>query len=406
MPNPGYDYTNNVSSISENKYVYNGLTVISDDHVNTLEVSTFGHRDANKNNPKDVSGWRSPSSFIHYNELQARRAPNAISVHFHYTDPVSHNFVDRYANGSYCSNLDWNIDYPFPTPNQKAKVVSDVLNKLIDQKVNLAQEFVQTRKTADLFSSLARSLYDGIESLRHRQLPDFRGNGLRKASGAFLELVYGVRPLLSDIYGSIDKINESNSGGRAFTVSVNGQFLGTSVGARLFNSSYVIAAINDVSTARYKLALSYFMNAPVLASLSSTGILNPAYVLWQELPWTFVVDQAINVGSYLNALTADYGFTFKGGSESTTINGVSRIASLLPNMAASGLPVGAYGIVENATSGVVNRINATNRTALTSTPVPSLYVKNPLSTLHVAEDLALMYQQLSKGPRPNRPPVI
>jgi hypothetical protein len=56
------------------------------------------------------------------------------------------------------------------------------------------------------------------------------------------------------------------------------------------------------------------MDNPLLALFSQTGFTNPINLLWELIPFSFVADWFLPIGSYLEALKAWEGATFLGGS--------------------------------------------------------------------------------------------
>lgn len=47
---------------------------------------------------------------------------------------------------------------------------------------------------------------------------------------------------------------------------------------------------------------------PNLLLASELGVINPALIAWQVTPWSFLVDQVIDISSYLSSLTDEMGF--------------------------------------------------------------------------------------------------
>ena len=137
-------------------------------------------------------------------------------------------------------------------------------------------------------------------------------------------------------------------------------------------------------------SLWYSLNNPGLATQSQLGLLNPLEIVWECLPYSFVVDWAIPVGAWMSSLTADAGFSFKGGSRSTKI--------VLDDVKVKDLrlwrysSVGTRGWSEGSGPTLTGSAADFTRTCYLTSPVPGIYVKNPLSALHVANAIALLMQ--------------
>jgi hypothetical protein len=123
-----------------------------------------------------------------------------------------------------------------------------------------------------------------------------------------------------------------------------------------------------------------------LATLSQLGLINPAVIVWERLPYSFVVDWFAPVGSWLNALTAAAGYDFVTGCRSTmsVVTGVEPEADMsnpLTYFNVLGDPENVYATFKQGRM---------DRGVLTSSPVPGFYFKNPISTVHMANALALL----------------
>lgn len=120
-----------------------------------------------------------------------------------------------------------------------------------------------------------------------------------------------------------------------------------------------------------------------LANAASIGLLNPAQVAWELVPYSFVVDWFLPVGSFLETLTDTAGLTFVSGVQTYRV--VSQFQSEFT-------PPSYSWPKWSGSFSATNHIKAIQRQALGGWPAPLPYVKNPLSTIHVASGLALIRQ--------------
>lgn len=178
--------------------------------------------------------------------------------------------------------------------------------KIKDQVVNLAQSCVEYRQTGDLMYGLARDIVRTYRSARSgRGLSDFvrsishpRSRTGKSAADRWLQYQYGWLPTMSDIYGLSEVIARRVQEGiphykrASHTSSVNDQWV-----SGLFRNTHA-----ELFTIRTK--ARYIVREPKLKSLAQVGFTNPAHLVWELLPYSFVVDWFIPVGDYLSSLDA------------------------------------------------------------------------------------------------------
>lgn len=216
----------------------------------------------------------------------------------------------------------------------------EVLNQAIKRlgkkasgvRVNLAQFFGERRQTADLLASTASRIYQSARALRRGDLTSFTrslslsGTETRKVrqswarvertpvskrlSSHWLEFVYGWKPLLSDAFDSAeliaqksieqvrdcDTLRASAFQGRSLSQTQLEELMGT----KMFTK------FDSLFKARFSAA--YRLESQAQQTLAQTGLTNPALLAWELLPYSFVVDWFVPVGTYLESLTAFDGF--------------------------------------------------------------------------------------------------
>lgn len=115
------------------------------------------------------------------------------------------------------------------------------------------------------------------------------------------------------------------------------------------------------------------------------GLINPAVVVWDLVPWSFVVNMFANVNSLLNQFTDFYGLEVSGAS--TTVREDYFEASVFRKVFWEGLP---YYIQDTR---VFNNYNKDRSLGLT---LPKLEFRLPPLTLTSAiMAVSLMVQQIS-----------
>lgn len=119
----------------------------------------------------------------------------------------------------------------------------------------------------------------------------------------------------------------------------------------------------DKSTLRrgVTVELLYRVGNPILYNLDSLGLINPASVLWERMPLSFVIDYFVNVGDFLSALTAPVGVDFVAGSRTTWVNNSYNV---------SYAPVSADNEPHGHWPNITGTLKAMSRTVYNDFPLP------------------------------------
>jgi len=230
------------------------------------------------------------------------------------------------------------VTYPYVDGKMRAKIKH--------QTGNLLQDLVEFRQTVDLFSSGARDLFRAFHSLRSgRAFSDFvrilqrpRSTNELAIANRWLQYQYGVRPTMNSLYDYTEALAVRVRDGMVLHQRCRGKQ--TVCGD--FNSTYGRTSVTcDTET---RLSASYVVRDSSLKELSQVGITNPLAVVWEVIPYSFLIDQFINIGEFVNSIDALMGvsdlviietrgskrirlMTYRNGqSASHVIESVSRLA--------------------------------------------------------------------------------
>lgn len=299
-----------------------------------------------------------------------------------------------------------NLDNYFPKPSDlvsPSDVTTKLLLKIKDQSVNLAQAFAERHQTTNLFATTARRLATAAfmlrkgnwaEASRHLGYDLTRGQRRRLANTAilhsndqrallaqsWLELQYGWRPLVDDVFGSVQAIAKANiEGGLVLSQSVSVRpdprvYTRQNIFIRypaLYGVNEWIDGVRTVS-AKTRTKVWYRSRSNTLASsLADVGITNPAVLVWELLPYSFVVDWFLPVGNWLNTFDATVGQEFIAGYTATEYQYRDTMTGRH-----------GYRVVSSQT------YTRTPLTGFPRPPIPSF--KNPIGFEHVANATALL----------------
>jgi len=226
-------------------------------------------------------------------------------------------FIDRYPTYRLIT---------VPT-DAKNEAVTKALNKIADQKINLGENLATFRQTLGLFtgktSFLVDRLYAGLRNKSWRKYfyqsaRDLSRRGLLEtAAQEYLAYVYGLRPLMQDVYEAGELLK--NHAGNTLLLKAKGTAQRSEFKS---DKSYGIASYSALrmqswtSTSRTKCTLWARIdpNHQGLRSLNQLGLLNPWGLAWDLVPFSFCVDWVLPIGPVLYALTAPAGLIFVDGS--------------------------------------------------------------------------------------------
>lgn len=290
---------------------------------------------------------------------------------------------------------DYSVAADFPA--LRSLGITRALAALKEQDVNYAQAFAERRQTANLVASSAKKLAKGLIQLKKGNVKGFsdalgfktnqRFKGVQRT---WLELQYGWKPLLGDVYGATkDLFEKDKAEPKRYIITVRGSARDTvkqlEMGKAHDTSIKYDRMIERVLSSRTR--LDYCQDHSYLAGLSSGGFTNPQYLAWELLPWSFVADWFIPIGDYLNVADAALGYNFLGGSSTDRyehacfVFAVYRYGSIV-----SSVPTWrGYGHSLKRKR-VQRRVHATS-------PMPRFPgFKNPFSLTHAANAIALLGQ--------------
>jgi len=272
----------------------------------------------------------------------------------------------------------------------EAQAVRECLNRVQSGKVNLAQAFAERRQTANLVAGTARRIAAGVNALRKGNVagalralgsPSNRNKlSSRDIADQWLEIQYGWKPLLSDVYASVDRLRKKDEDISRYIMTAK-----RTVTEKSSRTDTTVNADNvRVSTSHYErsyfVRLDYRVKHEVVASMSSMGVLDPLTLAWEVLPWSFVVDWFLPIGSYLGAVSATQGLAFLGGSKTLRDYIVTDAT-----WSATGTRTKSLHATARSTE------KSISRSVYVSSPTPKFpSMKDPFSISHVANALALM----------------
>lgn len=247
--------------------------------------------------------------------------------------------------------------------------------------------------------SLLRDAVDRLASLSSgkkrlvKSITSFFRNP-RKIADDFLAFKFGVEPLLSDVYQLGVRIAEwtTSDDNDWFAFRVNGRFYLENEVISTPYGSYTVSGMVEISyTAKYAITDG---SARLLSEL---GLVNPAEIAWEMLPWSFVIDWIVPVSDWLESHTDEVGIEFQTGTRK--IRKILSVTSSSNNQGTQSLvsPLTWTGGADDKQALFSGNFSLEfkDRQKLSSLPSAACVpIKNPMSLTHLFEALALSVQRL------------
>lgn len=334
-----------------------------------------------------------------------------------FLNPAQYVTESGYHSGTYGNCTGGVVIEPDADTKQRLQeqVIAKLLEKLKNQSVNLAQVFAERKLTADLIGDTAIRLASSFSSLKKG---DFREAAKRLGVGAsrrkttafnraygrnkqnaisngWLELQYGWRPLLQDIYGSAEFLAKKQCHEIHAVVRSKQTRRWEEDTLVPDNPNYWDVLTTKRTQFDYSGSILFQTTGAELATAKEAGLINPLSLAWELTPYSFVVDWFIPIGNYLNSLDATLGLEFQSGSFTTFLRGTSAITLTADNRRAAS---------RYYSSSVFNCRIKSSRTKVECirTPLsafPTAYpprFKNPFSFEHAANGIALLFQTFKR----------
>lgn len=284
---------------------------------------------ANRHSPI-VRGWREP---LPWTMTETQRSAYMLGA------DVRRGTNSYYGVTSEVPSKAWSDYVGVNTTRLESQTIIKALNNMRQNAVNLGVAFGERRETARTVGDTALRLTRAVRELRKGNLRSFRTLlGARPGSARnartrqqareiaervpsiWLEHQYAWKPLLSDVHTAIDRsIGEDYRDPTRTWATVKAQVTERLDGARTYPINLdggLVYDCVDRENARGFIRIDYRPDSDWahLKDAEEWGILNPAVVAWELVPFSFVVDWFAPVGDYLNAMSATIPYKFKAGS--------------------------------------------------------------------------------------------
>ncbi len=223
---------------------------------------------------------------------------------------------------------------PFVSTLPRNEAVTKSLLKLADQKANMGENLATLSQTMHLFTNPVGSLVKQLKKFRnHKDLGKFfnqsyrdlvRGGVDKRISEEYLKYVYGWKPLMEDIYGLCELAKQKgktplllHSRHTAHRDAYQRSYTNFNTGGRTYSTLENVKGPDKVTC---NIWARIDPDGANIRTLNQLGLVNPLSLVWELVPWSFVVDWVLPIGSMLQALSAPAGLIFVDGSISRKLS--------------------------------------------------------------------------------------
>lgn len=298
------------------------------------------------------------------------------------------------------------------TASCDARANTKLLLAIKNQKINALQAFAEREQTFRTIVQSATSLANALSALKKGDIggavsalggrkpsrkavsgfkQKFPSDPAGAISNLWLSWQYGWRPLINDVYGAAEFYNQQITKDRVMrataTVAISNR---STVLSEKPQVGWVMRHTTNRSW-KYscKLVVFYKVVNDTSKTMAQLGLINPATIAWELLPFSFVADWFLPVGNFINSLDATVGLAFVKGCKTTCSKATAHKRSGAKSTAVT-------KVVSADVNGHVRTLSI-QRTTLTSFPsVTAPQWKNPFSASHAASAIALLQQMFHK----------
>lgn len=350
-----------------------------------------------KSGPEPGGSWQHPVDKIYFTGSDALIGCEPAVVRVVETRPYS-DFT--YVIHDAGPNLPpYSPDVLFTGDDIVSKSYTGALNALRQGRTQMGADMAEGKQTVEMIAGAASSVASAYRAAKHGNwglVPKLLGMSPRDVlsgkalANKWLEYQYGWKPLMGTIYDGAEQLK------RGFRTKEY-IFRGSSTASDSASKSYKEYAAQSTymectktSSVSARTTYRYKVSNAVIDKIDSAGLLNPLSIAWELVPFSFVADWFIPVGSVLSAITATAGLEFASGYTTIkTEDVISRHRAVNPKDFE-----GHSGYTEVLSPGLhKTRTSTFRRLVHTSFHLPELYGNaHPWSSAHVANAIALIRQ--------------
>lgn len=362
-------------------------------YTRTSIVTPNYRREIKAGNRRDLP--MNPFSFI------STKLSGSSGRHERISTRVSDGYWTSILDQGFFVNDNWGVLSPVSSVliDLDMQVTASVLKGLKDQTFNVGIAVGEGKQTVDLIANKAKQIAGSLRALRKGNFREAairlgvspkekaqKRSRSRSLAQNWLELQYGWKPLLSDIYGACEFLAKQHNYVPRSRIQKSAKRVVTrnpDVGlASSWGDTYVTK-----QTDLYEVKYIIYFSEPIGGSIpAALGLTNPLSVAWELVPFSFLADWFLPIGSYIDRIGATHGLTFLKGCKTTFWRGTSVVT----HVGQSHTWGGWTNVTMTNLSWKAEGVNC-SRSKLQDWPTnyPPTF-KNPFSGTHLANAIALI----------------
>lgn len=288
------------------------------------------------------------------------------------------------------------------------EAITKALNKIAGDTVNLGENLLTLGQTVRMFTSKADLLRKALEygmsvkswrKLLSKSARDLKHAGpLNVAASNYLEYVYGLRPLMSDVHTLHQMLKRHSSGDLMLKATGSSSRDGSGYTGPFGPFSYTSVKVRSskfTRKTRCTLWARIDPNHQGLRAANQLGLVNPLALAWELVPYSFVVDWFIPVGPVLYALSAKAGLRFVSGTLSSRATEVQDLIYRTESFGCDSTKFDKRRPWHESFPTVTRTRDVFSRSVYTDWPIPSLYwAEDPFKADRSLKALALSISAL------------
>jgi hypothetical protein len=193
------------------------------------------------------------------------------------------------------------------TAREESKLLAKMIQKVKGHSYNLGVSLAEVDKLAGTVLGTVQNLVYGVGDLSRLRFDRFaRRFGARPPrkdrveklrlldiSGRFLEMRYAWEPAIGDVFEAAKAFEALSNGPRQLYFRTAGRQSRPTT----YNTNY--CTVNQTVAVKRSYLFEMYEE---MGAARQMGLSNPASILWERLPWSFVIDWFIPIGNYLELI--------------------------------------------------------------------------------------------------------